>query len=110
MIITIKEAQAEIDRWIKQYGGGYFSELTNLGILAEETGELAHWMVREYGDQTLKPEEKEVDRGAAIRDELTDVLWVLICLANQLDIDLTSAPNQNLQKKTDRDKFRHIKE
>lgn len=107
--MTIEEAQQKVDQWISQYGGGYFSELTNLGILIEEVGEMAHWMVRKYGDQTLKESEKSTDMDVAIADELTDVLWVLMCLANQMKIDLTEALQHNLEKKTLRDKDRHIK-
>ena len=105
--MTIQETQQEVDVWIRQYGGGYFSELTNLGILAEEVGEMARWMVRKYGDQTLKPSEQNVDIKEAIEDEMTDVLWVLVCLANQMQIDLTTAMKKNIQKKTDRDHSRH---
>ena len=105
--MTIEEAQNIIDHWITTEGGGYFSELTNLGILTEETGELARWIVRVYGDQNMKPSEKQVDTNAAIRDEIADVLWVLICLANQMNIDLSAALRQNLEKKTSRDKGRH---
>jgi NTP pyrophosphatase (non-canonical NTP hydrolase) len=107
--LTIKEAQAKIDEWIQQYGGGYFSELTNLGILTEETGELARWMVRKYGDQSLKDSEKNIDIDNALQDEICDVLWVLICLANQMGINLTEGLNKNIEKKTGRDKQRHIK-
>lgn len=105
--MTIKETQQEVDAWIRQYGGGYFSELTNLGILTEEVGEMARWMVRKYGDQTLKPSEQNIDIKEAIEDEMTDVLWVLVCLANQMQIDLTEAMKKNIQKKTNRDHSRH---
>lgn len=105
--MTIKETQQEVDAWIRQYGGGYFSELTNLGILTEEVGEMARWMVRKYGDQTLKPSEQNIDIKEAIEDEMTDVLWVLVCLANQMQIDLTDAMKKNIQKKTNRDHSRH---
>lgn len=105
--MTLQEAQQQIDDWIRQYGGGYFSPLTNLGILVEETGELARWLVREHGDQHYKPEEKKMDSRLAMEDELTDVLWVVLCLANQLDIDLTQALQKNIQKKTTRDHDRH---
>jgi NTP pyrophosphatase (non-canonical NTP hydrolase) len=88
-------------------GGGYFSELTNLGILTEEVGELARWMVRKYGDQSLKPSEQQTDIKAAIEDEITDVLWVLCCLANQMNISLTDALEKNIMKKTQRDQYRH---
>jgi NTP pyrophosphatase (non-canonical NTP hydrolase) len=107
--MTLQEAQQKVDIWIREYGGGYFSELTNLGILMEETGEMARWMVRKYGDQSFKPEEKNKDVHMEIRDEMTDILWVLLCLANQMNIDLTSALEQNIEKKTKRDQFRHLK-
>lgn len=107
--MTIAEAQQAVDRWIRDIGGGYFSELTNLGILAEETGELARWIVRRYGDQNFKPAEREVDVDQAIRDELTDILWVLLCLANQLNIDLSEALKENIRKKTRRDQDRHMR-
>jgi len=107
--MTIEEAQQAVDHWIREIGGGYFSELTNLGILTEETGELARWIVRRYGDQTFKASEKDIDPDQAIRDELADVLWVLLCLANQLHIDLADALRQNLEKKTRRDKDRHAR-
>ena len=105
--MTIQEAQQKVDDWIRQYGGGYFSELTNLGILTEEVGEMARWMVRKYGDQTLKPSEKNTDIKAAIEDEMTDILWVLMCLANQMQIDLTASLEKNIEKKTNRDHSRH---
>ena len=105
--MTIQEAQRKVDAWIQQYGGGYFSELTNLGILAEEVGETAHWIVRKYGDQTLKPSEKEINMDDAIADEMTDILWVLICLANQMGIDLDKELQKNIEKKTLRDANRH---
>lgn len=105
--MTLQEAQQRVDEWILKYGGGYFSELTNLGILTEELGEMARWMVRKYGDQTLKASEKGMDMKAAIADEMTDILWVLLCLANQMDIDITSAFEENISKKTLRDHDRH---
>lgn len=101
--ITIKEAQEAVDRWIKTYGVRYFSELTNMAVLTEEVGELARIMARKYGDQSFKPGEKD-DLG----DEMADVLWVLICLANQTGVDLTEELKKNLEKKTKRDKERHI--
>lgn len=107
--MTIQEAQQKINEWIITYGGGYFSELTNLGILTEETGELARWMVRKYGDQTLKDSEVTIDMDHEIADELADVMWVVMCLANQMKIDLNDALVKNLNKKTNRDKERHIK-
>ena len=106
-MMTIQEAQQRVDEWIQEYGGGYFGELTNLGILTEEVGEMARWMVRKYGDQTLKPSEQHVDMKSAIQDEMTDILWVLLCLANQMEINLTEALKQNIQKKTLRDSHRH---
>ena len=105
--MTIQEAQQKVDDWIQQYGGGYFGELTNLGILTEEVGEMARWMVRKYGDQTLKPSEQKTDIKAAIEDEMTDILWVLMCLANQMQIDLTTSLERNIEKKTTRDHSRH---
>ncbi len=101
--ITIKEAQDQIDHWIKTVGVRYFSELTNLGILVEEVGEVARLMTRTYGDQSFKKSDKDHDLG----DELADVLFVLICLANQTGIDLTEALQKNLDKKTKRDGERH---
>ena len=102
--ITIKEAQKMVDDWIKTYGVRYFSELTNMAVLTEEVGELARIMARKYGDQSFKAGEKQ-DLG----DEMADVLWVLMCLANQTGIDLTEALKKNIEKKTVRDKERHLK-
>jgi NTP pyrophosphatase (non-canonical NTP hydrolase) len=107
--MTIKEAQQKVDQWINQYGGGYFSELTNMGIMTEEVGELARWVVRKYGDQTLKPSEAETNMHDAIADEMTDILWVLLCMANQMNIDITSSLEKNISKKTLRDHDRHTK-
>lgn len=101
--MTIAEAQSIVDDWIKKYGVRYFSELTNMAVLTEEVGEVARIISRKYGDQSFKETDKK-DLG----DELADVLWVLICLANQTGIDLTKAFEKNLQKKTNRDKTRHI--
>ena len=101
--MTIQEAQEAVDRWIKTYGVRYFSELTNMAVLTEEVGEMARIVARKYGDQSFKPGEKD-----NLADEMADVLWVLICMANQTGVDLTEAFRQNLQKKTDRDKLRHI--
>lgn len=101
--ITIKEAQTKVDTWIKTIGVKYFSELTNLGILMEETGELARLMVRKYGDQSFK----KSDENAELADEMADVLWVLICLANQTGVDLNDALQKNIEKKTLRDASRH---
>jgi NTP pyrophosphatase (non-canonical NTP hydrolase) len=101
--ITIKAAQEKVDNWIKTVGVKYFSELTNLGILMEEVGELSRIMVRKYGDQSFKNKEEE----ALLSDEMADVLFVLICLANQTGVDLTTALEKNIQKKTLRDSSRH---
>lgn len=101
--ITIKEAQLIVDQWIKQYGVRYFSELTNMACLTEEVGELARVMARKYGDQSFKKGEPTDPA-----DEMADVLWVLLCLANQTGVDLTEALKRNLEKKTLRDKTRHI--
>lgn len=100
--MTLEEAQKEVDRWIKTYGVRYFSELTNMTVLTEEVGELARVMARKYGDQSFKEGEKD-----NLADEMADVLWVLICLANQTGVNLTEAFTQNLEKKTNRDKDRH---
>lgn len=100
--MTLEEAQKEVDRWIKTYGVRYFSELTNMVVLTEEVGELARVMARKYGDQSFKQGEKD-----NLADEMADVLWVLICLANQTGVNLTEAFRQNLEKKTNRDKDRH---
>ena len=102
MTMTIEEAQKTVDNWIKTYGVRYFSELTNMAVLTEEVGELARIMARTYGDQSFKEGEKH-DLG----DEMADVLWVLICLANQTGVNLTEAFRKNLEKKTSRDKDRH---
>ena len=101
--MEIKEAQEKVDDWIKTVGVRYFSELTNLGILMEEVGELSRLMVRKYGDQSFKESDKGKDPG----DEMADVLWVLICLANQTGIDLTDALEKNFEKKNLRDSTRH---
>lgn len=101
--ITIREAQQLVDQWIKQYGVRYFSELTNMACLTEEVGELARIMARKYGDQSFKQGEEQNPA-----DEMADVLWVLMCLANQTGVDLTEALRKNLEKKTSRDKTRHI--
>jgi len=100
--MTIEEAQKTVDNWIKRYGVRYFSELTNMAVLTEEVGELARIMARTYGDQSFKEGEKH-DLG----DEMADVLWVLLCIANQTGTDLTEAFKKNLDKKTARDKDRH---
>ena len=101
--ITLKEAQEQVDQWIKTIGVKYFSELTNLGILMEEVGELSRLMVRKYGDQSYK----ESDKGKELSDEMADVLWVLICLANQTGVNLTEALQENFEKKSLRDALRH---
>ena len=100
--MTLEEAQKEVDKWIKTYGVRYFSELTNMAVLTEEVGELARVMARKYGDQSFKAGEKE-----NLADEMADVLWVLVCLANQTGVDLTAAVEANFAKKTARDKERH---
>jgi NTP pyrophosphatase (non-canonical NTP hydrolase) len=100
---TIQQAQEQVDQWIKTVGVKYFSELTNLGILMEEVGELSRIMVRKFGDQSFKNKEEEV----LLADEMADVLFVLICLANQTGIDLATALEKNIQKKTQRDGSRH---
>lgn len=102
--MTLEEAQKKVDEWVKSYGVRYFSELTNMAILSEEVGEVARIVARKYGDQSFKESDKHVD----LADEMADVLWVLICLANQTGIDLTEAFEKNIAKKTDRDKERHI--
>ncbi len=101
--MTIQEAQQAVDQWIKTYGVRYFSELTNMAVLTEEVGELARIMARKYGDQSFKEGEKD-----NMGEEMADVLWVLICLANQTGIDLTEELKKSIEKKTRRDKERHI--
>jgi NTP pyrophosphatase (non-canonical NTP hydrolase) len=101
--MTIHEAQQEVDQWIKHIGVRYFSELTNMAILTEEVGELARIMARKYGDQSFKKNES----ADQLPDEMADVLWVLICIANQTGVDLTDALKKNIEKKTLRDKDRH---
>ena len=100
--MTLEEAQKQVDQWIKTYGVRYFSELTNMAVLTEEVGELARIMARTYGDQSFKEGEKH-----DLADEMADILWVLVCLANQTGVDLTTAFQKNLEKKTSRDKERH---
>ncbi len=102
--MTIEEVQKTVDKWIKQYGVRYYNELTNMAILTEEVGEVARIMARLYGEQSAK----ESDTKYNLADELADVMFVLVCIANQTGIDLTSALEQNLIKKTQRDKNRHI--
>ncbi|MBL0145490.1 MAG: nucleotide pyrophosphohydrolase [Chitinophagaceae bacterium] len=101
--MTIDAAQTNVDQWIKTVGVKYFSELTNLGILMEEVGELSRLMVRKYGEQSFK----ESDKGKELSDEMADVLWVLICLANQTGVNLTEALQKNFEKKNARDAERH---
>lgn len=101
--MTIKEAQNAVDQWIKEYGVRYFSELTNMACLTEEVGELARVIARTYGDQSFKAGEK-----ANLGEEMADVLWVLICLANQTGVDLTTELQKSIDKKTQRDHLRHI--
>jgi NTP pyrophosphatase (non-canonical NTP hydrolase) len=104
--MTIREAQDQVDQWIKTTGVRYFSELTNMTILTEEVGELARHMARTYGEQTYKNGEKE--KGSdKMGDEMADILWVLLCLANQTGVDLTKALKENFEKKTTRDADRH---
>ncbi len=102
--LTIKHAQHLVDEWIKTYGVRYFNELTNMAVLTEEVGELARVIARTYGEQSYK----ENDQKANLEEELSDVLWVLICLANQTGTDLTRAFEKNIRKKTARDKERHL--
>jgi|SRR5882762_8398612 len=101
--MSIQEAQTQVDQWIKTHGVRYFNELTNMTILTEEVGELARIIARRYGEQS----EKESDKNKDLGDEMADVLWVLICLANQTGVDLTEAFQKNLEKKTSRDSERH---
>ena len=101
--MTIKEAQQAVDQWIKTYGVRYFSELTNMAVLTEEVGELARVIARKYGDQSFKSGEKD-----NMGEEMADVLWVLLCLANQTGVDLTVELQKSIEKKTQRDKERHI--
>ena len=103
--MTLQEAQQNIDQWIKTTGVRYFNELTNMAILTEEVGEVARLMSRMYGDQSFK----ETDKEKNLSDELADVLWVLICIANQTGVDLTQAMQRNLEKKNNRDSQRHQK-
>ncbi len=101
--ISLTEAQQQVDQWIKTIGVRYFSELTNMAILTEEVGELARIMARKYGDQSFKKSDEKYE----MADEMADVLWVLICLANQTGVDLNEAFQKNMEKKTNRDKDRH---
>ena len=101
--MTIKEAQQAVDQWIREYGVRYFSELTNMAVLTEEVGELARVIARKYGDQSFKAGEKD-----NLGEEMADVLWVLLCLANQTGVDLTKELQKSIDKKTQRDALRHI--
>lgn len=102
--MTIKEAQKNVDSWIKEYGVRYFSELTNMTVLTEEVGELARVMARKYGDQSFKEGEKD-----NMGEEIADIFWVLCCIANQTGIDITEEFKKSIEKKTQRDKDRHKK-
>ena len=101
--MTLEEAQKQVDQWVKTYGVRYFSELTNMAALTEEVGELARVMARKYGDQSFKEGEKD-----NLDEEIADVLWVLLCIANQTGVDLTTALQKSMDKKTKRDNQRHI--
>jgi Predicted pyrophosphatase len=101
--MTLEEAQKQVDKWVKTYGVRYFSELTNMAVLTEEVGELARVMARKYGDQSFKEGEKD-----NLEEEIADVLWVLLCIANQTGVDVTSALQKSMEKKTKRDNKRHI--
>ena len=101
--MTLQEAQQAVDQWIKTYGVRYFSELTNMAVLTEEVGELARVMARKYGDQSFKEGEKD-----NLGEEMADVLWVLLCLANQTGVDLTEELQKSIEKKTQRDSLRHM--
>ena len=105
--LTLQEAQQSVDHWIQTVGVRYFNELTNLGILMEEVGELSRLMVRRFGEQSFKSKEAHLNTKEALSDEMADVLWVLLCLANQTGINLTEALQKNFDKKTSRDKDRH---
>lgn len=102
--MTIEEAQQAVDRWVKTYGVRYFDELTNMALLTEEVGEVARIIARTYGEQSAK----DGDLRKSLSDELADVLWVLICMANQAGVDLTVAFEKNIEKKTSRDSMRHL--
>ena len=108
--MTIKEAQTTVDEWIKEYGVRYFSELTNMAVLTEEVGELAKIIARRYGEQSWKKDDpRAADNGRkALGDEMADVLWVLLCLANQTGVDLTEELQKSIDKKTKRDSLRHL--
>lgn len=106
---TIKEAQEAVDAWIKKFGKRYFNELTNTAILTEEVGELARLMAREFGEQSYKPGREPEDPKKEIAEELADILFISLCLANQMDIDLTEAFKAGIEKRTNRDETRHLK-
>ncbi len=109
--MTLQQAQQNVDSWIKSIGVRYFNELTNMAILTEEVGELARIIARQYGEQSFKPSEKpasEEEAQSKLGDEMADVLWVLLCLANQTGVDLTVALEKNFDKKTKRDSDRHL--
>ena len=103
IVMTLQSAQQQVDQWIKTVGVRYFSELTNMAVLTEEVGELARVMARQFGDQSFK----ESDKNKNLADEMADILWVLICLANQTGVDLTDALQKNFEKKNIRDALRH---
>lgn len=105
--IHLAEAQTQVDEWIKKYGVKYFDPLTNLGILMEETGELARLMVRVYGEQSFKQPTTDEEAKALLKEEWADTFWVLVCLANQMDIDIEEAFQSTMEKKTQRDADRH---
>lgn len=106
--MQVKTIQEEIDQWIKTYGVRYFEPLTNLGILMEEVGELSRVMVRHYGEQSFKEEKSTAEIRQLLKDEWADTFWVLVALANQMDIDIEEVYQANMQKKIDRDKDRHL--
>lgn len=106
--MTLLELQQQVDQWIKTYGVRYFSELTNMAILTEETGEVARLISRMYGEQSFKETPDAATQKTMLADEMADVMWVLTCLANQTGIDLTEAMARNMEKKTKRDQFRHL--
>ena len=106
--MNLNEAQELVDKWIKTYGVRYFSELTNMAVLTEEVGELARIVSRKFGDQSFKDNEEILNSDDQLADEMADVLWVLLCMANQTGVDLTDALRKNIDKKTLRDKTRHL--
>jgi len=106
--MNIKEWQQQVDNWIKEYGVRYFSELTNMAILTEEVGELSRYISRKYGEQSFKKEVSDIEIQSKIADELADIIFVTTCMANQMGIDIEEALHKNIEKKTTRDKERHI--